>query len=264
MKHVRNSAILNKTNPELHIILHKQVQNIIPTKDTLQNAPVSMDGYSPDWFYKQVERYFQDINMRLNGSDFLTEVDKRCSMDVRVMEMCLRNVMTLDLSWRADISLEYWVKNVQAIWREGDRDQTLEEFDIIKSIAVLSRHFKDHMHNQIDLVSNERTYNWEGYLHIRDFVNRGEQILSLFDLMKEVVAVEALKIKHGRINAPPTNLIWQSTKALDLSPDPPPYSPNPPNQHDTCGKLDPEPEYESTPNVSETRERLTRWPTFPS
>jgi len=120
---------------------------MVRTTETIENGPAAMDYWSQNCFHRQVERYLEDVNLRLHGDITLTDMD-RCLRDVRVKEMCLHNVMSLDLGWRADVTLEYWVKSVQAIWREADRDQTLEEFDIIKSIAVISRHSKDHKNKQ--------------------------------------------------------------------------------------------------------------------
>jgi len=233
------------------------------TREKTKSGPIVTIHRSLDTFHKQVERYFKDINIQIYGSSDLTENDKRCSRDAEVIEMCLCNVMTLDLRWRADISLEDWIHNVQAIWREEDRDHNFEKFDIVKSIAVLSRHFKDHLNKQIDLVSNERTYNWEGYIFIRDFVNRGIQIIDFFDLIKEAIAIEALKMKQGRRSIPSINLIWPSVKSPNPTPDPPPYSLNPPARCKALDKLKHKlnPKFES--DVSRVENRQTRWPSLP-
>jgi len=234
----------------------------MPTRETIQNSPAVMARRSPDCFYKQIERYFCDVNKQLNGSNSLSEDDKRCSMDAKVLEMCLRNVMTLDLGWRADTSLEDWIKSVQTIWREGDRYQSLENFDILKSIAVISRHFKGHMSNQICLISKGAASTTEGYVFITNLIDRGEQIIGLFDLVKEAVALEALQMKHQKIIVPPMNLIWPSMIPPDLTPAPPPESPQPPVGDNKGARFRREPEHESKHDVPKARNRLTRWPKF--
>ena len=134
------------------------------------------------------------------------------------MEMCLRKVMSLDLGWRADVSLKYRVQSVQAIWREGERGQTLEEFDMIQSITVICQHFKENMHYKVDLVGSEETHYLEGCLPVTDLMRRGEQVIGLFDLVKEAVAIRALQMKQRQFNVPPINVIWLSMTTPNLYP----------------------------------------------
>ncbi|KAH8598175.1 hypothetical protein B0O99DRAFT_55948 [Bisporella sp. PMI_857] len=162
---------------------------------TKEDCKINRASASADSFYKQVELYFSAINQHVNGTPSITQADQVCCTYILSLEMCLRDVRTLNLKWNWAITLEYWISCLQKLWENDEDLGKVEKLDVLKVLRTIEVHVKKHTMGKMKSLMEGGIKGVGDIRRARELLERGEQILEVLDQVKQNVAIGALRLK---------------------------------------------------------------------